>query len=71
MTKKNLLLLQLGKKIRQIREDKGLSQEDLADLAELDRTYIGGVERGERNVTILSLQKICNALKINIKDLFS
>ncbi len=71
MNKKNPLLLKIGKKIRQFREELNLSQEDLADKSDLDRTYIGGVERGERNVTILSLQKICDALKINIKDLFS
>jgi transcriptional regulator with XRE-family HTH domain len=56
----------LGKAIRKYRLSKGLSQEDLADKANLHRTYIGMVERGEKNITILNLKKICDALGIDI-----
>ena len=59
----------VGLNIRKVREDKGLSQEDLADLADLHRTYIGQVERGEKNLTIRSLERIAKALGNNIKDL--
>lgn len=64
------LLIKLGFNIRKIRENKGLSQEKLAEISNLHRTYIGSIERGERNVSILSLQKITNALGIRIKDVF-
>lgn len=51
--------------IRRIRIEKSLSQEDLAELANLDRTYISGIERGVRNITINSLEKILGALQID------
>ncbi len=54
----------IGNNIRKYRKKVGLSQEQLADLAELHRTYIGGVERGERNVSALNIFKIAKALKI-------
>ena len=60
----------LGIHIRQLREKKGLSQQDLADDCGIPRNQIGRIERGEINTTIISLYKICNALEINIKDLF-
>ncbi len=59
-------LKHLGKQIRKIREDKGWSQEHLAFLCGLHRTYVGAVERGERNVTVLNLKKIANALEIPV-----
>lgn len=62
-------LTTLGRNIRKLRESHDLSQEDLADKADLDRTYIGSVERGERNVTILSAVKIAQALKTNVSEL--
>ncbi len=54
----------VGKNIRRIREEKELSQEDLAFECELHRTYISGVERGIRNPTIVSLEKIADALDV-------
>jgi transcriptional regulator with XRE-family HTH domain len=51
-----------GKKVRQIRKDKGVSQEKLAELAELDRTYISDIENGKRNVSIETVFKIAKAL---------
>lgn len=59
-------LQELGTKIRQLRIDKGLSQEKLSFESDLDRTYIGSVERGERNISILNLNKIASGLGIPI-----
>lgn len=59
----------VGFLIRKHREKKEISQEKLAELAELHRTYIGQVERGEKNLTLRSLERIAKALNINIKDL--
>ena len=61
--KKNELIL-FGKAVRHIREQEGLSQEALADLSHLHRTYIGGIERGERNVGLLNLLRLSKALKV-------
>ena len=61
---------EVGFKIRTIREEKGLTQEKLAGLADLHRAYVGQIERGEKNIGLRNLQKIAKALKINIKDLF-
>lgn len=58
-----------GKRVRAIRKTKGWSQEELADACELDRTYIGGVERGERNVSLVNIEKIAHALNVDPKDL--
>lgn len=63
-------LLRFGSSVRRQRNKCNLTQEDLAHLCELDRTYIGGIERGERNVSLLNIQKIAIALKIDIKELF-
>lgn len=63
-------LKNLGRNIRTIRKDKGLSQENLALEAEVDRAYLGRVERGERNITILSLTKITEALDVSLSQLF-
>lgn len=62
-------LKKLGNRIRFFRIKIGLSQEQLAFLCELDRTYIGSVERGERNIAFLNLSKISEALKITISEL--
>lgn len=70
MNKKCPALMKLGKKIRDLRKDKGFSQESFADEVGLDRTYIGGVERGERNIAALNLIRIAKALKVEVGDLF-
>ena len=62
--------LKFGLKIKELRKFKGLSQEKLANLAEIDRTYLPTIEKGERNVSITVIEKLANALGVKIKDLF-
>ena len=59
-----------GKAVRQRRHRLGVSQEAFADLCQLDRTYIGGIERGERNVALVNIEKIARAFRISISELF-
>jgi len=61
----------IGQQIKNIRETKGLSQKDLAYLADLDRSYIASVERGQRNISIINIEKITKALKISLKEFFN
>lgn len=58
------ILLALGNNLKKVRLSKGLSQEKLAFEADLDRTYISGIERGKRNVSVVNLYRIANALGI-------
>lgn len=59
-----------GMKIKQIREESNFSQENLAFKANLDRTYISSIERGQRNVSIEVIEKLALALEVNIQILF-
>jgi transcriptional regulator with XRE-family HTH domain len=59
----------LGERIRQKRKSLNWTQEDLADKAEVDRSYVGGVERGERNLTFTVLCQICAALNCDVAEL--
>ncbi len=68
-TIKRTLLIKLGEKIRKIRKDASLSQEELAHKAKLHRTYIGMIERGEKNITLTNIDKISRALGTEIKKL--
>lgn len=63
------VLLALGSAIRSIRMEQGMSQESLANSAALDRSYMGGVERGEHNLTVMSLVKIADQLQVKPSDL--
>ncbi len=62
-------LLALGRAIRRLREERGISQEQLALLAEVDRSYVGRVERGDNNVAILTLAKLAKALGVTVAKL--
>ncbi len=70
MHKKHPALIKLGNKIRELRKLKNLSQEAFADEVGLDRTYIGGIERGERNIATLNLMRIAIVLNIEMGQLF-
>lgn len=63
------ILIKFGKKVRELRKERGLSQEQLSFKAELHRTYIGMIERAEKNITLLNIEKIANALEVSINDL--
>lgn len=62
-------LRRFGENVRRNRVKKGLSQEALADLSGLHRTYIGGVERGERNISLVNIVRIAKALNMALADL--
>ena len=62
--------ISVGNKIKELRKGRNLSQEDLALLSGLDRTYINSVENGRRNISIISLEKIANGLRVKIENLF-
>ncbi len=62
--------LLFGRALRALREERGYSQEELAERAGLHRNYVGGVERGERNVALENIVKLAAALSIRTKDLF-
>lgn len=59
-----------GKNLKRLRLAKGISQESLALSADLDRTYIPSIEKGERNVSITVVEKLANALNVKISELF-
>lgn len=63
------ILIKFGNKIQILRKIKNLSQEELAHICGLHRTYIGMIERGEKNITLKSIEKLSKALDINISDL--
>ncbi|MCH7481206.1 MAG: helix-turn-helix transcriptional regulator [Chloroflexi bacterium] len=65
------ILLKFGKKIRKLRLEKNLSQEELAERTGFHRTYIGMVERGERNISVINLNKIAKALDVLLFDLLN
>jgi len=69
MSNKDKILVEFGKRVRQERLKLGLSQEELADKAGLHRTYIGMIERAEKNLTLLNVNKIAQALGLSISKL--
>jgi len=66
---KSKLLQKFGKRVREERGKQGLSQEQLAELAGVHRTYIGMIERAEKNITLENIEKIANALKVKPEEL--
>ncbi|HZT78325.1 MAG TPA: helix-turn-helix transcriptional regulator [Vicinamibacterales bacterium] len=60
------LLRTIGATLRSLRRERGLSQEALADLADIDRSYMSGVERGLRNISVLNLERLAKALDVPI-----
>lgn len=64
------ILVEFGKKVREERRKQRLSQEQLAEIAGLHRTYIGMIERAEKNITLTNVNKICRALSIDISAMF-
>jgi transcriptional regulator with XRE-family HTH domain len=67
---KDQRLVDFGKRVREIRKDKGLSQEAFADLAGVDRSYMGQIERGEQNLSLIKIYKIAEVLDVEIHKLF-
>jgi transcriptional regulator with XRE-family HTH domain len=65
------ILTQFGKKVREEREKKGYSQEHLGELAKVHRTYIGMIERAEKNITLTNMEKIARALGKRVNDLIN
>lgn len=63
--------LAIGNRIRDLRKQKSFSQEALANKADIDRTYMTSVENGKRNISIINLEKIINALNISLADFFN
>ena len=66
---KKTISIKFGDKVREIRTSQNLSQEQLAHLADVHRTYIGMVERAEKNITLVNIEKIANGLNVNITEL--
>ncbi len=68
---KPLVLIEFGNRVKQLRKAKNISQEELAEKAGLHRTYIGMIERAEKNITLLNIEKLALALNVAVKDLFN
>lgn len=66
---KSASLIKFGESLRRLRLNSGLSQEELAERANIDRSYLGAIERGEHNVALLNILKIANALHIQPSQL--
>ena len=60
-------MVAFGKRVREVRKSKGISQEKLAEMAGIDRSYMGNIERGEKNITLKKIYEICDALQVDIK----
>ena len=69
MASRQKILIKFGERVRKFRKEREFSQEELAHKADLHRTYIGMIERAEKNITLINIEKIANALEIEIADL--
>lgn len=65
------LLKRFGKRVRELREARGWSQEELAERSDMHRTYIGMIERAEKNITLMNINKIAQAFSISIPELLT
>lgn len=63
------IIVRFGKNVQRIRKEKNISQEKLAEYAGLHRTYIGMIERFERNITLINAEKVAHALGVNVSEL--
>jgi len=64
------ILVKFGQRVREMRKENNLSQEDLSFKCDLHRTYIGMIERAEKNITLINIEKIAKALNVEVKMLF-
>ncbi|MBI2968020.1 MAG: helix-turn-helix transcriptional regulator [Bacteroidetes bacterium] len=69
--KKKKILIAFGEKVRQLRKEKGISQEELSFRADVHRTYIGMIERAEKNITLTNIEKIAKAFEVSVSELMS
>ncbi|MGD9976513.1 MAG: helix-turn-helix domain-containing protein [Bacteroidales bacterium] len=69
MDTKSDILVKLGNRVKELRKELGISQEELASRANLHRTYIGMIERAEKNITLINIEKIADALEVEIIEL--
>jgi len=67
---KNNISIIFGKSLQKIRKERKWSQEKFADIIGIHRTYLGAIERGEKNITIITIHKISKALNVSISELF-
>ncbi len=70
MAQRSSVTEKFGQQIKTLRKARNLSQEDLAELCGLDRTYISGIERGIRNVSLRNIEVLAHALEVTLADLF-
>lgn len=71
MKDKSEILIKFGNRVRELRLQKGFSQEELAHLANVHRTYIGMIERAEKNITLINIEKIAISLGVSINILLN
>lgn len=66
-----MITVELGNRIRKLRQEKGLSQEKFALMIGMDRTYYASVEAGKRNISIINIKKIADGFNVSLSELFS
>jgi transcriptional regulator with XRE-family HTH domain len=71
MALKRNILVKFGNRVRELRKERGLSQEQLSFKADLHRTYIGMIERAEKNITLINIEKIATALNVSVNNLMN
>ncbi len=69
MATNHILLKKFGDRVQSLRNQAGISQEKLAEMAELHRTYVSGIERGERNVSLINITRLASALNVSVSKL--